>query len=218
VTDAQIPDSVSTVVWCESALLADGWARSVKFTITDGRIARIDTDAPAGDAQRLGPALPGLGNVHSHAFQRAMAGLAETRGETGDNFWTWREVMYRFLARLDPDMAQAIAAMGQVEMLEGGFTRVGEFHYLHHAPDGGFYDNPAEMAARMAAAAEETGIGLTLLPVFYAHSNFGGLPPTDGQKRSTMSTALPGWSRPAGGSSRACPRRWSASRRTACAR
>jgi formiminoglutamate deiminase len=112
-----------------------------------------------------------------------MAGLAETRGETGDNFWTWREVMYRFLQRLDPDMVQAIAAMGQMEMLEGGFTRVGEFHYLHHAPDGGSYDNPAEMAARIAAAADETGIGLTLLPVFYAHSNFGGLPPTDGQKR-----------------------------------
>lgn len=185
-TDAQNHGEITeapTTVWCESALLADGWARDVRFTIAEGRIARIDTDASAGDAPRLGPALPGVGNVHSHAFQRAMAGLAETRGETGDNFWTWREVMYRFLERLDPDMVQAIAAMAQVEMLEGGFTRVGEFHYLHHAPDGTPYENPAEMAARIAAAAAETGIGLTLLPVFYAHSNFGGLPPTDGQKR-----------------------------------
>lgn len=185
-TDAQNHGEIAespTTVWCESALLADGWARDVRFTIAEGRIARIDTDASAGDAPRLGPALPGLGNVHSHAFQRAMAGLAETRGETGDNFWTWREVMYRFLERLDPDMVQAIAAMAQVEMLEGGFTRVGEFHYLHHAPDGTPYENPAEMAARIAAAAAETGIGLTLLPVFYAHSTFGGLPPTDGQKR-----------------------------------
>jgi formimidoylglutamate deiminase len=173
----------STVVWCESALLADGWARGVRLTLSDGRIARIDTDVSAGDAIRLGAALPGLANVHSHAFQRAMAGLAEARGETGDNFWTWREVMYRFLGRLGPDDVQTVAAMAQIEMLEGGFTRVGEFHYLHHDPSGAPYDNPAEMAARIVAAAEETGIGLTLLPVFYAHSNFGGAPPTDGQKR-----------------------------------
>ena len=126
----------STVVWCQSALLADGWARSVRLTLSEGRIARIDTDVPAGDAIRLGAALPGLGNVHSHAFQRAMAGLAEARGDTGDNFWTWREVMYRFLGRLGPDDVQTIAAMGQIEMLEGGFTRVGEFHYLHHDVDG----------------------------------------------------------------------------------
>ncbi|WP_172264497.1 formimidoylglutamate deiminase [Caulobacter sp. RHG1] len=171
------------VVWCQSALLADGWARDVKFTLAEGRIARIDTDVAPGDAARLGVALPGMPNLHSHAFQRAMAGLAEHRGEGSDSFWTWREVMYRFLERLNPEAVQAIAAMAQVEMLEGGFTRVGEFHYLHHAPDGGAYDDPAEMAARMAAAAEETGIGLTLLPVFYAHSGFGGAAPTPGQRR-----------------------------------
>jgi formimidoylglutamate deiminase len=171
-------------VWCESALLADGWARGARLTLSDGRIARIDTDVSAGEAAfDWARPMPGLANVHSHAFQRAMAGLAEARGETGDNFWTWREVMYRFLGRLGPDDVQTIAAMAQIEMLEGGFTRVGEFHYLHHDPSGGAYDNPAEMAARIAAAAEETGIGLTLLPVFYAHSNFGGAPPTDGQKR-----------------------------------
>jgi formiminoglutamate deiminase len=177
--------ALTTRYFAETALLADGWADDVLIEIDgQGDVVRVEAGAGRGDAEPVaGVVLPGMANLHSHAFQRAMAGLAETRGETGDNFWTWREVMYRFLERLDPDMVQAIAAMAQVEMLEGGFTRVGEFHYLHHAPDGGAYDDPAEMAARIAAAAAETGIGLTLLPVFYAHSNFGGLPPTDGQKR-----------------------------------
>jgi len=171
------------VVWCESALLADGWAKGVRLTLSEGRIARIDTDVVAGSEPRLGAALPGMPNLHSHAFQRAMAGLTEARGEGGDSFWTWRELMYRFVERLGPDELQAIAAMGQVEMLESGFTRVGEFHYLHHDRDGAAFDNPAEMGARIAAAAEETGIGLTLLPVFYAHAGFGGAAPGEGQKR-----------------------------------
>src|SRR5205814_43922 len=116
-------------------------------------------------------------------FQRGMAGLAEVRGPADDDFWTWREVMYRFLDRLTPDHVEAIAAQACVEMLQQGFTRVGEFHYLHHAPDGRPYDNPAELAMRIAAAAEATGIGLTLLPVFYAHGDFGGAPPKPGQRR-----------------------------------
>jgi formimidoylglutamate deiminase len=110
------------------------------------------------------------------------------RGPEGDNFWTWREVMYHFLAHLGPDDVEAIAAQAYVEMLERGFTRVGEFHYLHHAPDGMPYANIAELAERIAAAARETGIGLTLLPVFYAHGNFGGLPPTPGQRRFLNTT------------------------------
>jgi formiminoglutamate deiminase len=176
--------SDATHLWFEQALLEDGWARDVRLSLAGGRIAAVETGAAAapGD-ERGGIAVPGLGNLHSHAFQRGMAGLAETRGPAGDDFWTWREVMYRFLAALTPDQVQAIAAMAYVEMLEAGFTRVGEFHYLHHGPDGAPYADRAEMAARIAAAAGETGIGLTLLPVFYAHSGFGGAAPTPAQRR-----------------------------------
>ncbi|CAN5397783.1 formimidoylglutamate deiminase [soil metagenome] len=127
--------------------------------------------------------LPGLSNLHSHAFQRGMAGLAEVRGASRDRFWTWRETMYRFVDRLSPDEVAAIAAMAFAEMLEGGFTRVAEFHYLHHDIDGRPYANVAEMAEAVASAATETGIGLTLLPVFYAHSGFGGAPPDQAQRR-----------------------------------
>ena len=122
-------------------------------------------------------------NVHSHAFQRAMAGLAERQGPTEDSFWTWREVMYRFLAQMTPDDIEAVAALAYVEMLEAGFTRVGEFHYLHNAPDGSRYADPAETAGRIAAAAATSGIGLTLLPCFYAHGGCGGKPPAPGQAR-----------------------------------
>ena len=127
--------------------------------------------------------MPGIANVHSHAFQRAMAGLVERRGPEDDSFWTWREVMYRFLARMTPDDVEAIAAWAYVEMLEAGFTAVGEFHYLHNAPDGTRYADPAEMAGRIVAAAEATGIGLTLLPCFYAHGGCGGKAAKPGQAR-----------------------------------
>lgn len=170
--------------WFETALLPDGWARSVRLGVEAGRIVSVETDAPAGpEDARHGVGLPGLPNLHSHAFQRAMAGLTEVRGPEGDSFWTWRELMYRFVERLTPDDVEAIAAQAFAEMLEAGFTRVGEFHYLHHGADGAPYADVAEMAARIAAAAEATGIGLTLLPVFYAHSGFGGAPPTPGQRR-----------------------------------
>jgi formimidoylglutamate deiminase len=172
------------MLWFQSALLPGGWAREVRIAVADGRIAEIVTDTPSqpGD-ERHAVGIPGLANVHSHAFQRGMAGLAETRGPEGDNFWTWREVMYRFLDRLTPDDVEAIAVLAYVEMLERGFTRVGEFHYLHHDPSGRPYANAAELAERVAAAAQQTGIGLTLLPVFYAHGNFGGAAPTHGQRR-----------------------------------
>jgi formiminoglutamate deiminase len=127
--------------------------------------------------------VPGVPNVHSHAFQRALAGLVERRGPEEDSFWTWREVMYRFLGVMTPDDIEAVAAWAYVEMLEAGFTRVGEFHYLHNAPDGTRYADPAETGARIAAAAETSGIGLTLLPCFYAHGGCGGLPPKPGQMR-----------------------------------
>lgn len=171
-------------LWFEHALLPTGWTRHVRVTLAKGRIGSVQADVPARDHdERHTIALPGMPNVHSHAFQRGMAGLTERPGPGDDDFWTWREAMYRFLDRLTPDDVEAIAAQAYVEMLETGFTRVGEFHYLHHAADGTAYDNPAEMAERIAAAADATGIGLTLLPVFYAHASFGGVAPTQGQRR-----------------------------------
>src|SRR5690606_11701310 len=125
----------------------------------------------------------GLPNLHSHTFQRGMAGLAETRGPSGDSFWTWRQVMYGFLGALTPEDVEAVAAYAFLEMLEGGFTAVAEFHYLHHGPDGAPYANLAEHCERIAAAAETTGIGLTLLPVFYAQGGFGAQPANEGQRR-----------------------------------
>jgi len=164
--------------------MPDGWRRGVRLTITAGSISAIEVDAAAQpDDEQHAFAVPGVANVHSHAFQRAMAGLAERRGPGDDNFWSWREAMYRFGLTMNPDQMQAVAAQLYVEMLEAGFTRVGEFHYLHHAPDGRPYDDIAELSARIAAAAAQTQIGLTLLPVFYAHSDFGGAPPTRGQRR-----------------------------------
>ena len=171
-------------LWFGSALLEAGWADQVRLAIEAGRIVRIDVgvDATQQD-ERHAVALPGVPNVHSHAFQRAMAGLTESAGPGADSFWTWRNLMYRFVERLDPEDVEAISAFAFAEMLEAGFTRVGEFHYLHHDRDGTPYANCGELAARIAAAAHATGIGLTLLPVFYAHSNFGGVPPGAGQRR-----------------------------------
>jgi formimidoylglutamate deiminase len=168
----------------ETALLPEGWRRDVAVTVEDGTITAVEVGADPAGAERLaGIAIPGLPNLHSHAFQRGMAGLAERRGSSPDSFWTWREVMYRFLDRLTPDDVEAIAGLAYVEMLEAGFTAVGEFHYLHHAPDGRPYGHLAEMAERIAAAAELAGLGLTLLPCFYAQGNFRGAPPAAGQSR-----------------------------------
>ena len=166
------------------ALMAEGWRRDVRVTLAQGAVAALETGAaPQPQDERHALAAPGLANVHSHAFQRAMAGLAERRGPGEDSFWSWRETMYRFALTMTPDQMQAVAAQAYVEMLEAGFTRVGEFHYLHHAPGGGAYGDIAEMSGRLVAAAAQAGIGLTLLPVFYAHSNFGGAPPGPAQRR-----------------------------------
>ena len=171
-------------LWFESALLEHGWADRVRLRLARGRIEAVETAVdPAPDDARHFVALPGLPNVHSHAFQRAMAGLAEVRGPGNDDFWSWRELMYRFVGRIGPEECEAIAALAYAEMLEAGFTRVGEFHYLHHAPGGSRYDDVAEMSGRIAAAAETAGIGLTLLPVFYAHGGFGGQPVGAAQAR-----------------------------------
>jgi formimidoylglutamate deiminase len=167
----------------DHALLPAGWAREVRIEVTDGTIVAVQPDSPASGAERIpGIALPGLPNLHCHAFQRAMAGLAERRG-AADSFWTWRAVMYGFLAALTPDDVEAIAAFAYMEMLETGFTAVGEFHYLHHDVDGRPFSDVGEMAARIGAAAGEAGIGLTLLPSFYANGDFGGVAAMRGQRR-----------------------------------
>ncbi|MBV8837063.1 MAG: amidohydrolase family protein, partial [Alphaproteobacteria bacterium] len=168
----------------DHALLPSGWARDVRIDVAAGAIARVTSGAALDAARHIaGLAIPGMPNLHCHAFQRGMAGLGEKRGPAHDSFWTWREVMYRFLAVLTPDDAEAIAAFAYMQMLETGFTAVGEFHYLHHDIDGRPYADLGEMAARIAAAAAATGIGLTLLPTLYSYGGFGGAAPNPGQKR-----------------------------------
>ncbi|MBX3566704.1 MAG: formimidoylglutamate deiminase [Rhizobiaceae bacterium] len=173
-----------TSLFAASALLPTGWASNVRIVCSAGLVTSVEAGvSPTPADERVAILLPAMPNLHSHAFQRGMAGLAETRGPGADSFWSWREVMYRFALSMTPDQVEAVAAQLYIEMLEAGFGRVGEFHYLHHDRDGRAYANIAEMGERIAAAAAATGIGLTLLPVFYAHSGFGGQPPAEGQRR-----------------------------------
>ena len=168
------------------ALLPEGWRRDVRIACDEaGLVTAITPDAAAGTARRLrGHVIPGIANLHSHAFQRAMAGGAERRSPAGrDSFWTWREAMYRFALSVSPEDAQAIAAQLYAECLTRGFTQIAEFHYLHHAPDGTPYADRSEMAQRLFAAAESTGIGITMLPSLYRHGGIFGAPPHDGQRR-----------------------------------
>ncbi|MFQ0816032.1 formimidoylglutamate deiminase [Brucella anthropi] len=166
------------------ALLGNGWAENVRIGIAGGKIASMEVGKAAGAGdERHAAIVAGVPNLHSHAFQYGMAGLAEKRGPSADSFWSWREIMYKFALAMTPEQAEAVALRLYVDMLEAGFTRVGEFHYLHHDRDGMPYANLAEMADRIAAAARMAGIGLTLLPVFYAHSGFGGAAPNEGQRR-----------------------------------
>jgi formimidoylglutamate deiminase len=174
----------SLKLWFESALLPGGWARRVRITGRDGIIGSIEAEVdPADDDERHAVGIPGLPNLHSHAFQRAIAGLTERRGPEADSFWTWRELMYRFVERIDPDQLEAVTALAFAEMLEAGFTRVGEFHYLHQDKSGVPFADPGELARRVAAAAADTGIALTLLPTFYAHGGFGASEPSARQRR-----------------------------------
>lgn len=163
------------MIWAKQALLSEGWAKEVLVRIdADGRIAQVTPGSPRpANAHQAETLLPAPANLHSHAFQRAMAGLTERRGpDPRDSFWTWRRLMYRFLDQLTPDDVQSIAAFVQMEMLEAGYATNIEFHYLHHAPNGQPYADLAEMAARVTAASRQSGIGLTLLPVLYS---YGGL-------------------------------------------
>lgn len=171
-------------LWFDHALLPSGWASGVAITVSDGLIEDVAVGAaPPSGAVRGRSLLPGLVNLHSHAFQRAMSGLTEVRGNFQDSFWSWRSLLYRFVSRIGPEDIHAITAMAYAEMLEAGFTRVCEFHYVHNDPEGAPYAAPAEMAGQVARAAEATGLGLTLLPVFYAHAGFGGQHLLEGQRR-----------------------------------
>ena len=165
-------------------LSADGWLSPGCVTVDGGGMISAVSKDPDSTAEKLsGACIPGMPNLHSHAFQRAMAGLTEIGGGAENNFWSWQKVMYDFLTKLRPEDVEAISAQLYVEMLKGGYTSVGEFHYLHHGPGGTSYSDPTEMSNRIFSAASQTGVALTHLPVLYAQGGFGDQPPLDGQKR-----------------------------------
>jgi formiminoglutamate deiminase len=176
-----------TTIHAKNALLADGWAQDVRISTSAGAIAAVAAGQRAQPGDEIHDVVvPGMPNVHSHAFQRGMAGLAEVRGTAPDSFWSWRELMYKFALAITPEQMQTIATWLYIEMLEAGFTRVGEFHYLHHRPDGGRYDDIGQMTSSLAEAAQVSGISLSLLPVLYTSSGFGK-PPKEEQRRFTSS-------------------------------
>lgn len=174
------------VYFAAKALLPQGWAENVKLSVSgQGTITAVEVNAKADDESiRLeGFVVPGMPNLHSHAFQRAMAGLTEVVGDPADSFWTWRDLMYRLVGKITPEQLETIASYLYIEMLKAGYTSVAEFHYLHHDSGGKAYAQPAELALRISQAAKTSGIGLTLLPVLYTHSGFGGQPASAGQSR-----------------------------------
>ncbi len=176
-----------------ASALFDGerWLSRVTLEVDPlGALSAVCPDTePDAETERLaGPVIPGMPNLHSHAFQRAMAGIAEVRAGDQDSFWSWREAMYRLAARLDPDALEAIAAQAYIEMLKAGYTAVCEFHYVHRDPEGARYADPAELSVRVLAAARATGIGVTILPVLYQHAGFGGQPPSPRQRRFCLPT------------------------------
>ena len=179
-------------LYADNILLANGWATKQTITIEQGIITAIESGRVEGAEIAQGAVIPGMVNCHSHAFQRAFAGFSEQGSEGQDSFWTWRKIMYQFLAQLTEVDAKNIAKQLYIEMLKMGYTRVAEFHYLHHDIDGSTYNDDSASLATMAQAifeaAQESGIGLTLLPVLYQHSGFGEQTPTDGQKRFINST------------------------------
>lgn len=174
-----------------SLLQKEGWMTPAYVGVDDrGVIQYLNSSPPDGVATEsvLGLALPGFQNTHSHAFQYAMAGLAEVHPVgIDDDFWSWREAMYKCALAFDPDQAQAIAAMLYAEMARHGYTHVAEFHYLHHDKDGAAYTQPAEMGERMVLAAQTAGINITLVPVFYQKGGFG-LDPQPRQRRFISKT------------------------------
>ncbi|NYS25451.1 formimidoylglutamate deiminase [Rhodobacteraceae bacterium 2376] len=173
-----------TILHARHALLPDGWAQDVTLHLAQGRITRVALGCQTPPDHRADILLPAPANLHSHAFQHAMAGLTESRGpDPQDSFWTWRALMFRFLDQLTPEDIEAVTAYVQMRMLEAGFAACAEFHYLHHAPGGRRYADLAEMSARITAAAARSGIGLTLLPVLYEQGGCDGRPLAPGQDR-----------------------------------
>ena len=174
-----------TRFYCSQILLSNGWAENQLLEVDGlGSITGIRNGSmKEAEHQLQGPVVPGMPNLHSHAFQRGMAGLSESRSGEKDSFWSWRKRMYHFLQVLSPEDVEAIASQLYLEMLKAGYTSVGEFHYLHHAVDGKHYVNPAEMSERILAASETTGIGLTHLPVLYRFGGFGSKEPSSQQGR-----------------------------------
>lgn len=171
-------------VWAKHALTSDGWQSGVQITLGDDGLIQAIEVAVKPSGELYGVVLPAPANIHSHAFQRAMAGMTERRGaDPTDNFWSWRKLMYQFLDQLTPDHVEAIAAFVQMEMLEAGYGASVEFHYLHHQADGTPYDNLAELSERIAAAAQISGMGLTLLPVLYEQGGCDGRALSQGQIR-----------------------------------
>ena len=190
IADFQTHEQTQQTYFSPAALLPSGWANNVLFTVRNGVFASVQTDkSPLQDSVMLsGPTVPSLANVHSHAFQRIMAGAAEVSLNPNDSFWSWRDLMYKIVQKLTPDEARIIATQLYIDMLKAGYTQVGEFHYLHHAVGGKHYNDLGEMSNQLIAAANDSGIGLTLLPVLYAHSGFGGQIPNAGQARFINST------------------------------
>jgi len=177
---------VTVRLFARHALLPQGWAENVRVDVADdGMLAAVTPDAASEDAEPTGgPLVPAMPNVHSHAFQRGLAGRTGRHShDRNDTFWTWRDVVYDFLDRVDADALEAVTAQAFVEMAKAGYTTVAEFHYVHHDADGRPLADPAENAWRVVEAAKTAGLGLTLLPVFYAHAGFGGTPPTRRQRR-----------------------------------
>jgi formimidoylglutamate deiminase len=170
-------------LFAKNILLNDGWHSDITLTIKNGVISAIDTGYVEGAERVSGSVIPGMVNCHSHAFQRAFAGFSEQGSEGQDSFWTWRSIMYKFLSQLTTDNAEVIARQLYIEMLKMGYTRVAEFHYLHHQIDGKAHAPLAAMAEAIFKASKSAGIGLTMLPVLYRFSGFGALVPNDGQKR-----------------------------------
>ncbi len=173
-----------TVIFAKRALLATGWADDVRLTVESGTVSAVATRSKAATGDVLvDTLLPALGNLHSHTFQRSMAGMTEMRAAGRDSFWTWRDLMYRFVDRLTPEQIEAIAALVFMEMQESGFSAVGEFHYVHHQKGGNRYDDICELSNRIFAAAKTTGIGLTHLPVLYTYGGAGKAALNSGQLR-----------------------------------
>ena len=176
------------IIKAKSALLPNGWSDNVYVQIgNQGKISGVSFEAiEKKDAKTINVdfLLPAVANLHSHSFQRAMAGLTEKKGKDGnDSFWTWRDLMYKFLDLLTPEDILSITAFGQMEMLKAGFSSVAEFHYLHHQKNGNPYNSISQMSQSIIEASKETGIGLCLLPVLYERGGCDNRPLTKGQKR-----------------------------------